>query len=267
MHYTRKTENEITKLIKGVYKDNWFNRRLQRVGMPYGSDVDSELKKYRTTTTADLYRVNGEWTESREKLHKQIINNFFQGKESGQKNPTATILAGGAGSGKTYVYQKFYGKIDKNSVYINSDDIKQQLPEYDKYIKKDYISAAHKVHEESSYISKLLINEAIENKYHVTIDTTLSNMTKAKKLIADLKKQGYDIKLVFVDVPPNKAAYSAQKRGADTKRWVPRKVVYQSNINSRKVVKHLIENKLISKYAWFDNSGLNKKQPPKRVKL
>jgi len=267
MKSTNKIESDVKNLIKGYYKDNWLNRRLQRVGLAYGGSVDPELKKYRETTTEHLYKINDEWTSSRVKLHKKIVDNFFKNKVADQKRPTAVILAGGTGSGKTYVYQKFYGKIDENSVYINSDDIKQQLPEYSKYIKKDYKSAAHKVHGESSYLSKVLIHDAIENKYHITIDTTLSKQQKAEKLIRDLKKRGYDIKLVFVDVPPDKAFYSAQKRGVDTKRWVPREVVYKSNINSRKVVKHLIKNKLISKYAWYDNSGLNKKQPPKRINL
>jgi len=267
MKSTEKLVNDVEKLIKGIYKDTWLNRRLGRVGQYYGKDVSPELKKYRETTTEHMYKKNGRWSPERIKLHREIVNSFFERKLPSIKKPTAVILAGGAGSGKTYVYEKFHGKIDDNSVYINSDDIKNQIPEYEQFIEKDYQSAAYKVHEESSLISKVVITQAIDNNYNITIDTTLSNKDKAEKLIQRLKDRGYDIKLIFVDVPFDKAWRSAQKRGADTKRWVPRHIVEKSNVNSRKVVKSLIKSKAIKYIAWYNNSGLNKKLPPKRMRI
>lgn len=255
-------------LEKGIYVNNALNRKLGRVGMFYGKDVSEELKKYRAETTASMYKDKEDPTlyiEKRRALHSALVDKAFENKVSGHEIPVATILLGGAGSGKSYVYENYHKSINANAVYVNADDIKASLPEWNKYVEKDFVSAASKLHEESSDITSLILKEAIEERYHFTYDTTLSNQSTARELIDNLRSKGFKINLIAVDVPYDKASISARNRSYKGKRFVPEHVVKHTNRGARESLKMILRESLVDNVTIYDNSGLNLRKAPVKV--
>lgn len=254
---------------KGVYVDNAFNRMLKRVGQRYGRDVDLELQEYRNETTADLHRISkGVWTEERTAIQNDIVDKFFEGKTpvpKGEKK-ICTLLLGGGGSGKTYIYKNFFEE-KVNTVSVNSDDIKAALPEWNEFHKKDWISKAYKMHRESSDVSHTVLDKAVNEGYNFTLDGTLSNTEYARELIAKVKALGYEVKVVGVMCDIKIAQYSALKRGylGKDQRMVAAKIVREANIGARKTLKAIFQEGLADDVSVYDNSGQNRYIPPKII--
>lgn len=264
----RQRRNQINQnLSKGYYINNPLNRSLGRVGQRYGKDELQEIQDHRSSPdTQTLYKKSdGTYSENRVKVHDKIFSNAFDGKIP-QSNPKVTLLVGGPGSGKSFVYETALKSSDNNSVYLNSDDVKEQLPEYSDYLKKDFKSAAAKVHEESSDVYHAMVKKGFEQGYNLVLDATFSNKDKSVKIINQLKDKGYSIEVVGVVVDPSKTQYSATKRAYEQKRYVPGTIVKNANYGARQTMKYLLTNKdIVDSIHIYDNNGLNKKQPFKPI--
>lgn len=121
--------------------------------------------------TYTMYRDrNGNWTEQRKELHEKIIAKMFEGKTP-VENPESWMTGGGSASGKSSLLGSGDLTIPENTIKIDSDWVKEQLPEYIERCGFDE-RAANYVHEESSYIAKLAMKRAIDGGYNVLLDGT-----------------------------------------------------------------------------------------------
>lgn len=229
---------------KGVYVDNALNRKLGRVGLTYGNDRKKENEKYIPTNgfiTRDLFFKEGKWDEKRVKgVHEGIVREYadklvdYLDSIGGEdKNPTVYLMLGGSGSGKGFVLRNLQEKDKslKKIPVLNSDDIKQKIPEYSKV---HPVEAANFVHKESSYLNKVITEMYIDSKSSFVIDGTFSDTEEAEDLVNRLNKLGYDIKLYGVATDLTIAKKRSHNRYMNKKRYVPNQVIERTHRGASK---------------------------------
>lgn len=131
------------------------------------------------------------WTPERQELHRRIIEDVIaENNPKAQKNPIFFMTGGGSASGKSIMLKK--SPLPKGTVIIDADEIKKRLPEFNAMKAKGgkiAENAANYVHEESSWISKLIQRESAQRRYHTMLDGTgdgsVESLTKKIKLMTD----------------------------------------------------------------------------------
>jgi predicted ABC-type ATPase len=147
----------------------------------------------------DKYKTKGTWDKDRAAMHQQIIAKWLEGKEPSGSKPQAWILGGGTASGKSTASKELLGE-DPKALNVDPDKLKLEIPEYAALKETDQDNAAPRVHEESSYLTKELMAAAANKRLDIIYDATTSgnggpNMAKA------LAKDGYDVHVMFFDIP------------------------------------------------------------------
>ena len=173
------------------------------------------------TETQKLYQKDGVYTAEREALHQQIVDRYINAANvaaarpaEGEK-PTMTILGGRGGSGKSYLTSK-EGPVNGegvdtktnmvgNALYLNSDDIKESLPEYQGW-------NAALLHEEASDIFNKVDAQARELGLNIVHDSTMKSGASAMTRLTDYKNAGYNLEGHYMFAPPQQAATQALGR-------------------------------------------------------
>ena len=177
--------------------------------------------------TIRLYKVDGVWTDDRKELHRKIVSSFFEGKTP-VDDPVFYVLGGGPASGKTYVLRE-KSKVVRppaNTVEVDVDEIKKMLPEYREGVLLGVERAAGYVHEESSELSKIIMQIANEKGYNILLDGTGDgSVASITKKIQDAKKAGHRVEGYYATVPTELALEREAKRAKESGRKVKREVV------------------------------------------
>lgn len=196
---------------------------------------------------------NEEYNANRLKLHKSILDKYTSEKK------VAILLGGGSGAGKSSAIRKFVLPIFLSSfILIDSDDIKEQIPEYKIFKKMEVMDASDYVHEESSDISKTLINYSIENQRSFIYDGTMSKYNKYKDLIKRLKQAEYEIHILFVDtaveIAQERVAERFLSEDGEIGRFVDPEIVIETNQQSAKTFFKIY--KLVNGFTLINNDGI-----------
>lgn len=143
--------------------------------------------------------------------------------------PRVLFFGGGTASGKSTAL-----KMDENkhvrppdAVEIDVDQIKSMLPEFNEMVAGGDKYAASGVHEESSWLGKLLQERAMERGLNVIVDGTGDSPMKPGsegKFVSKMQKfkdKGYDVSAFYVSAPTDVAIIRAAKRATEDGRWVP----------------------------------------------
>lgn len=226
-------------LNKGIYKDNYKNRKLGRVGQHYGNEKEgishdnnnkSQSKNIQidtSKTTANQFRdENDNWNKERvEKVHKPIIKKYIS-KVKSHEHPTVTLMMGAPASGKGSVRKSIKDTYDFGDVVIDPDDIKMidLKDDWDTYSKVDSESAANNLHEESSYLSSEIQSALINKKANFTLDKTFCEYKKLKNTIDKFIKNGYEVNIIYASVPKEIAHERMLARGNEIGRHIPEDV-------------------------------------------
>ena len=152
----------------------------------------------------------------------------FQDLQEGVYDPNilkAFFLAGGPGSGKSYVVKRGTGGLGLK--IVNSDDV------FEKYLKDAGLSMKMPKSEEeprevlrqrSKVITKKKLDNYVEGRLGLIIDGTGKDYDKIAKQATQLKQLGYDVHMIFV----NTSLETALKRNAERERTVPRSIATKS---------------------------------------
>jgi len=211
--------------------------------------------------TNKIYKVDGVYTEEREQLHQNILDEIFKNKEkampkNGEK-PTVIFLGGRGGSGKS----KFNGLVynESNYIVLDADKIKEAL-------KPDYKGFnAYEVHEESSDILKDALRKAKEEKLNVVLDATMKTLKSTEEKIQAFENAGYNIEMYYMHLPREKAAERAINRFAENDKKFGGRYVPLNEILEK--MKHNEENfnelkHYASKWAFYNNDVPTKEDAP-----
>lgn len=160
---------------------------------------EQTINKYRDPET-------GEWQPERQRLHERIIEQIMSeaGETEGEGAPQIWITGGLPGAGKSTVLKE-RGEALPAGVHIDSDRIKTMIPEYEGW-------NAALVHEESSAIVQELFRRATNDGHNIIYDATLKTTSKAEALIQGFQDRGYEVNVVYVDIPMADAMERAVNR-------------------------------------------------------
>ena len=152
----------------------------------------------------------------------------FQDLQEGVYDPNilkAFFLAGGPGSGKSYVVKRGTGGLGLK--IVNSDDV------FEKYLKDAGLSMKmpkseeeprDKLRDRAKAVTKAKMSNYVEGRLGLIIDGTGKDYDKIAKQATGLKQLGYDVHMIFV----NTSLETALQRNAKRDRTVPRSVATKS---------------------------------------
>lgn len=228
---------------KNTFKNGYGNTRV--------SDKDKATRA--GITAAANMNDAGEWTEEREALHSEIIDNAFAGVKKPEGKPTTTFMGGGPSSGKSYVVKAESKNLnlpnEDERVLVDPDKCKHPLPEYDP-------NDPEPVHEESSGLAKRITQIAQENGYNVLVDGTGDGdkPEKMRKKIQQAKDAGQTVNGVYVFKPIEDAICSNFAR----ERTVDQKMLVETHQNISRILPEIAPD--------FDNvklyANMKQGQPP-----
>ena len=213
---------------------------------------------------------NGNYTKERQKLHTEIINKFKKDVVCIKKGkPIAVLMGGSPASGKSTFLKKYRPYLLSDSLFkVDADEIRAELPEYKGW-------NATQTHEETGNIVDILIsdrNVGIPCKFDFVFDGTMSSVKRYKILINNLRKEGYDIYIVFMgNIPKDVIKRRALERYKKSGRFVPMFVIEDFYANGEKNLKEL--KSMVDGYIVVDGSSYDykiieqggKKLPNKRL--
>lgn len=192
----------------------------------FGRDAWDKEKFGKRGGTEQLHMVGGAWKPERKKLHKRIVNGFFA-KGRGEREdpnapPTVTVTMGGPGSGKSTVLRLF--EMGTGAVTVNSDDVKEQLPEFGRLRKEGWRTASSAVQHESHIVMTQVLDRCLEEKLDFVYDRTGADKGDFLKEVLGFKEAGYTVNLIMPYLDPDTAVERAERRGRQTGRFVPERL-------------------------------------------
>ena len=118
----------------------------------------------------------------------------------------------------------------KTFVNIDPDKLKSELPEMPGYLQADAESAATKLHRESTQMSEVLFEYALQQSQRMIVDGSLRDVAWYKALFARLRKElpHYRIAIIHVKADREVIYRRAENRAKKTGRVVPRSVLDES---------------------------------------
>ena len=152
----------------------------------------------------------------------------FQDLQEGVYDPNilkAFFLAGGPGSGKSYVVKRGTGGLGLK--IVNSDDV------FEKYLKDAGLSMKmpkseeeprDKLRDRAKRVTAARQANYLEGRLGLIIDGTGKDYDKIAKQATQLKQLGYDVHMIFV----NTSLETALERNAKRDRTVPRSIATKS---------------------------------------
>lgn len=180
-------------------------------------DVPSFNPESGLTTEETFRRPDGTWHPARRALHEQWIREALAGVPKSE-HPTIFVLGGGTASGKSSTIASGavnYIPDSKKAVWVNPDTVKTKMPEWDG-IKTQYDSAASMVHDESSSVSKDIVDAALAGGHDIVLDTCGdSGYDNLAAKIAKYRAAGYRVVGTYATVPTDVAVERAAKRASD----------------------------------------------------
>lgn len=124
-------------------------------------------------------------------LREKILANPEYQRVSGQVVPRAIILAGQPGAGKGNLESAAQADLRHNAVTIDPDTLRNKHPGIDRITGEHPYTWADHTHPDASQWAKELRADAIAQRKHLVIDST---MPKAE-LIRELQAQGYQVEV------------------------------------------------------------------------
>lgn len=216
------------------------------------------------TNTQQCYKVDGKYTPERlSSVHEPIIQSYVEQcpvPPEGQK-PICFLYGGGSASGKSSVVSTVATPIMEAIGYtfgkVDSDDIKEKLPEHQMFMEQNATMAAFREHKESSDITNETIERLISDGRTFAYDGTMSSFSKYKGFIEKMNDKGYEIRVIAVDIPVEEA----KKRAAQRKRKIPEDIVVNTHSAFSRNFIRIIEELDIDAFCLYDNSQPEGEKP------
>ena len=249
---TKEIENDFNmpKFLKDQIIDKDGKRKIDDKSIEMLTDYTNNVMPQ----TKDVYFKDGKYTKERQKLHKQIINEFKGDLVCIQQDePIAILMGGSPASGKSTFLRKYAPYLlDDEILRIDADETRSRLPEYDGW----NASATHL--ETKDIVNTLLSDRTIglPCEYDIIYDGTMNNTKAYLPLIKLLKKLGYKIYVVYVDnVPKSVIEKRVKERYQKSGRFVPLEVVDDFFSKGKTALNEI--KKKVDGYMVIDGSDSN----------
>jgi predicted ABC-type ATPase len=181
--------------------------------------------------------AQGNYSAARQAVHRKLIDEFKHQRPCVVNGKPIAVLTGGApGSGKTHFLKGFAPWMNSDKVYhIDADAVRAKLPEYKGW-------NADNSHEETSDIVKEMLNSIGQPcKHDLVYDGTMNKAKKYLPLVDKLKKLGYEVLVIYMEVPRQVSVSRAMERYQRTGRYVPIEVIDEVYENGLEAYERVIE--------------------------
>jgi len=162
-----------------------------------------------------------EYTKERHLAQQEIIEDVLKAHDKVPREGKAIISGGMGGAGKTTVLTRYLNIDTDKYITVNPDDIKEIMAERGMIPTLRGLTpmeCSTLAHDEASHISSIIMDRAIREKKNIILDGTMSKRSSMDSRVGRLKKGGYSLRAVFVDITPEistKRATSRYRRGMD----------------------------------------------------
>lgn len=197
-------------------------------------------------------------TPERRQWREGVIQTLYEQKKAAQQNRQLYIVMGPSASGKSTA---IVDKIVKRTGAFNADNdyIKETIPEFNEGL------AAGRVHEESDYINKEMIKKALTNGDDIVLPIVGKTLDNVRAFRDKFRDAGYNVHVIYVDLPAEKAARRAVERFLRNGRFIdPDYVINKVDALPRRNFEQIITEGGISSYAAY-NADVAKGQPYKPI--
>lgn len=187
-------------------------------------------------------------TPERKELRAEILDKMY-GSGAERKEHKLVIVFGSPGSGKSTCainpIVKEYGALK-----IDGDEVRSFIPEYQENHDFD------EVHLECREIKKALLEKAMNNGDNIVYHTGGRTLDSLQKTCKKAKEQGYNVKLVLVDINPEEAAKRVIKRFNETQRFNdPYEILNDVGRRPYENYQNMKKTNLCDNFTLYDNNG------------
>lgn len=233
--------------------------------------VQSVINKYYDKPnmhTDDKYqnKETYEWAPERAKIHNEIINEIMKQYENVPCERKVIFSAGLPGAGKTTVLTKEENLDLSQWATVSADDFKEilanrnMIPEIEGLTPMECSTF---VHQESSYLSTVLIRKLSEQGKNIIYDFTCKSRRKTESIINTLIKENLysseNMQFIYVDIDPEIARERAKSR---YQRGLTKYVLGENNIGGR-----FLPESVIDSCIPVENNGFSTINAENLVKL
>lgn len=209
--------------------------------------LDACIEQQSPTKWANWDYTQNDYTPMRKKLHEQIIAEFTKNKPCVSEGKPIAILTGGAsGSGKSTLLKKYVKNLDKY-LMIDIDKMREYLPEY-KGWNADITQA-----EVKDIYNQLIDSLGSPCSYNIVVDGTMNKAKSYTLLLEKLRRLGYEIHIMYVEVTKEQSLQRALDRYKRSGRYVPRFVIDEIFVNGTAAFDEIKQN--ATGYIRINNSG------------
>ncbi len=130
------------------------------------------------------------------------------GKTGNIEHPTAYIVAGQPGAGKTIMSSVIIEKHDGDIVQSMGDNFRGFHPRYRELMRKYGSYCAYFTMPQANFLSDLTLHRAAAGRYHILQEGSLNHVEYTLDMISSLKNLGYHI-VVLLRACPGKTSWKA----------------------------------------------------------
>jgi hypothetical protein len=230
-------------------------------------------KKGNPDSLTEYTDKNGKLKPEREKVHQEILNEYFEGKLPVDEDERVFYMTGGgSGTGKSNFLKdskKYYGRefnyneetgmFEGNIIKVDPDDLKKAIH---KRVGSGELDAGY-YHEESSALAKRITSVGMDNGYLVLSDGVNGGSNKIASKIEQAHQKGYKVYASYGTIPYEKALENnwnryekGYKKDKNTARIVTAKEVVKAHYNVSEGIMgsgHLFDKLDIYDMSDYDN--------------
>lgn len=214
-----------------------------------------------TTTHYALRKKDGRYIRPRRELHRDIVNWFLgrAGKPKPEGERTIYFMGGGPSTGKTTALKSGVTGIPADVLKIDTDDIKEFIPEYREWVEWGIGSAASMTQDESKHITQLVSQALIENGGDFVYDTTGDGNYKGfAERLEGLRENGHRIVGHYMTNDLELALKLNEERFKQTGRKVPESNVSYIHQQVSRNIPQALRDGLFDELYLYDTNDLEK---------
>ena len=128
------------------------------------------------------------------------------------ESPTAFLLGGQSGAGKTTLHGVLRERLDDNVIVVNGDEYRSKHPRYREFDREYGPESVSHTAEWAGRMTEELIDTLSRNGYNLIIEGTLRTAEVPTKTATLLRERGYAVSLALMAVKPEISLISCQIR-------------------------------------------------------